>query len=144
VSDHVSHPYETRGRIIFLYKLHTLLRKFTISNRTLSEQDLHLFVTPIHRSWQNKVASARSHYKIRYYGNLETYKHCITIFLTFKKNAPNHLRLRLRQTEAENFTFNLQRPHGYCKCHQFVTLNILHPAHTVSEQTAITPIYGTD
>ena len=35
---------------------------------------------PQYTSWQNKVASARSHFKIRYYGNLETYKHCITRF----------------------------------------------------------------
>jgi hypothetical protein len=47
---------------------------------TMWEQNLHPFVTPIHRSWRNKVASARSHSKIRYYGNLETHKHCITIF----------------------------------------------------------------
>jgi hypothetical protein len=108
------------------------------------EQNLHPFVNQIHRSWQNKVATARSYSKTRYYGNLETYKHCITILFLILKNAPNHLRLRLRQAEAENFSFNLQSPHGYYKYHQFSTLKILHPVHTVSEQTAITSTYGTD
>ena len=103
------------------------------------EQNLHPLMTQIHGSRQNKVASARSYSKTRYYGNLQTYKHCITIFFNIK-NASNHLRLRLRQTEAENFTFNLQRPHGYYTYHQFSSLKILHPAHTVSEQTAITSI----